>query len=261
MRDPSLHIKLSDIITVLKKLYPDDVLKYDWELFSKELFKAGKKYTCTNRQMVISNDKLMRIADKISSTDNVSVIEFQSIFIKVRRSLKHVGVKPIKPGEKDWPILKNIATNANLFCSDFEIDKKEGYVIYCKIAFKILKKFNLSHIPNLHKDICEYYMAEKNLLSDPYEKLTFQAYKAYSKAIIERVGISIDYYDNPIVYQEFTKIPPIVKRLGGNIVDYIISQFEGLAWTGSYPDPSQLSGDKAEARYVKYCYKNNIRLK
>lgn len=264
MRDPSIHIRLSQMIEILEEIHSnneDSPVNYDWAKFCDELFKRAKNINCSNRGIHITNDKSQRNAEKILVNDSQTTLMFQSAFIKVRRSLKHVGVRAVKPGEKDWGLMKTIASNALVFASDFQLKPEEAYIIYSKIALNRLKKFNISHIPNLHSNICDHYLAELELMKDPYEALSYKAYQEYRKLIIEKVGLSTDYFEDPTTYREFTKVPPIVKRLGGKIQDYILSQFDGLAWTGSYPEPSQLSGPKAEQRYLKYCYKNNIRLK
>jgi hypothetical protein len=261
MRDPSIHVRQSTLVSILKNIlqaYTD----LDSQLLALEITTACKHNSCTNRSIVVSNDKLARDADRMVSSGNIQTLRFQTYLNAVRRNVfKHRGLVAIKPGSKDWLPLKEVAANAEEFCKANALDFKAGYVIYCKIGLSKMVHYNLNKFPSLHQAILDAYEAELQIENDPSPQLTQQAHDLYCRMIAERVGIPVDFLSDPLNYSLFIQVVDRVFEVNTTIKDYITAQFNAFEWNGSYPQPPQLVNEKAKARFLTYAYKNNLNLK
>lgn len=261
-REPSIHIKESDLISVMgeilgdaeiEDLRPDNIPK-----LVNNILLSSKKYSINNRNILVTNDKLAKSAKKIlkSSTEDSSVIA--RIIFQTRKSLSHRGIVIAKPGTKDWGVIKDIASNALEFCNDFALSKEEGFKIYIKHAIKKMAKFTLMKIASMHSGICEDYGAFCEIERDRYPQATEAAYKRYNYHIINQVGqILTDYKTIPIKYLCFVKVAEKCKELQIPVESYIDAQFEGLEWAKGIPDPLQLVSEKGNERLQAYLFKHS----
>jgi len=256
-REPSIHITRSKLISILKNTN----LNTTKEKLADAIMVASRKHTCSNRSIITNTNKIIKDTEKLKLTGNLEVFEFQTILNKVRKSFRHVGITTIKLGGKDWLILKEAASNAIEFCNSFELGKKEGFVIYCKLGIVDMQRFNINKFNGLHAKICEKYQAELIIEEDPYSDTTSKGHNYYCKLIAEKIGLAANYLDDPINYSFFVKATQECLSVGGKIDDYMKGQFEDFAWRNDYPYPSQLAGPKARDRFIKYAYKMNIQLK
>lgn len=263
MREPSIHIKVKDLEKVLEAVIftKEAPLAIDYTTLVKEIARRCRAYTVNNRSVIPSTQKLARDAERLVASGNMEVFKFQSLLNKVRATLKHLGITTIKTGNRDWLTLKEVAKNATEFCEAFKLKPEEGYVIYCKIGISKMQRYNISKFISLHAIICEQYRAEELIDKDLYPSITAKFHTLYCRAIIDRVGISANYMDDPINYAHFVEATSQCLSLAGKIEDYLKCQLEAFAWRSDYPQPIQLKGEKAINRFIAYAYKNNIQLK
>ena len=259
-REPSIHITQGNLVLILKEVLVD-YPKLDKKTLAITIGKASRKYTCTHRSIITNTNKVVKDTERLKSSGNIDVFEFQTMLNKVRKSFRHVGIQTIKLGAKDWLILKEVASNALEFCNTFELNKKEGFVIYCKLGIVDMQRFNINKFQALHPKICEKYQAELLIEKDSNQHITSKGHNFYCKLVAERIGIINNYLDDPVNYSFFVRASEECLSVGGKIEDYIKGQFADFEWRNDYPYPSQLSGPKAKERFIKYAYKQNIQLK
>lgn len=255
-RIPSLHISKDKLIELLRD-YGMTNKKAD-ELAS-HLIISGSKYSLTGRSLLVTNEKLQKKAEKLSSANLSDSVYMNQVIQAVRRANKHKGVKAIRPGTKDYTTLKDITANANEFLIDFDIPREEGYKAYIQIAMKMLNNFFLAKIPNLHEAICNTFEAERAILEDENKSVTQELYKLFQRKIVEQVGDSFDV--TPEKYKFFVEAAALCVGIGMTASHFIESQFAGFEWRNGIPAPAQLIGEKAKARAIQWAYANKVKLK
>ena len=260
MRVPSIHITINNLELIFKQVL-GEYSNLDYKLLAKQVGKESRKFTCNNRSVINSTNKLVRDTDRMVASGNMDVFKFQVMLNKVRATFKHIGITTIKPGSRDWLALKEVAGNALEFAKVFNIKPENAYVIYCKIGISKMQRYNISKFVSLHSIICEQYRAEDLIEKDIYSNHTSNMHNQYCKAIIDRVGISTNYLDDPINYGHFVEATQQALSVGGKVDDYLTAQLEAFAWRSDYPLPIQLKGEKALNRFISYAFKNNIQLR
>ena len=253
MRDPSIHITESNLARILGELG----LPNHKEL-SKRIMKKSKLYPLNNRKISISTKKMGTKVGRVLSSNNSDAELFSNLLLHYRRKLKHRGISQIKQNSRDWLTIKEIVSNANEFCEEFEMDKREGYIKYITIGSSKMAKFMLNKFTNMGSSIIETYHSMVELESDDKPKETESIYDYYVNRILSKTGIPIDYKDKPDKYIHFYKARLLAKKLGVDSITYIKAQFYALEWRSGYPEPIQLVGDKAIQHLNKYLFENNI---
>lgn len=252
-RIPSIHITQGVLRDILKVHLPFDV-----DNLVKEIMQAGKLYPLNHRKILATNQNLAKKAEKLNLSHTDKAMLFSQVLTMCRKQLRHVGINIIKPGSKDWLMIKEGAKLALSFCEDFDLPQKKGYTIYCNIGLEKMSKFALTKFNTLHPQICEAYKATLDMKGISVEA-TERVHKLYRQKIIDRTGSCIDYSKTPEKYIYFSTVALKCKELGLSIEHYIQAQFEGLEWAQGIPEPTQLVGIKAEERLQRYMFKNKIK--
>lgn len=250
-RVPSIHIREDHIKEIFAKL--------GIKVKPKQFLDLAKSYSCASRSVYVSNEKLLKKTEKLKLAARSTTGIFAQQLLLVRRRLNHRGIQLIKPGDNDWLNLKEVTKLASEFCDEFEIPIKRGYEKYVTLGMSMMKKYSIFKFKTLHTAICNKYEAEENIRMDPTSNQTEKAHSIYLKLISEKTGYASSYKNDPEKYQYFIKAKETANRLKINIVDYIKAQFDQLSWTGGYPEPSQLYGEKAEKRVHKYAFEQGIK--
>ena len=256
-RDPSIHIKKSDLLRILLNCGVSEPSK-----LCNSILSQAKSYTISSRSIQVNNDFQQRKAKKILASSTDDSVLFSRILYRYRVKLKHRNIPEIKKGSNEWLSIKEVTKQANDFCDNFKLDKKNGYTIYLEIAFSKMNKFALFKMLNMYQGICDTYEALQLIKEDPHSRAeTDQAHKAYNKMIFDKTGLAYDYKNMPEKYKYFVLVGGICFDLNISPTDYIQAQFDGFAWRDTVPDPAQLVGDKAKQRLTSYLFKNNIKVK
>lgn len=256
-RQPSIHIIEKDIALVLQKLFESNniVTKLNYTKLARQFCSISRPYSIVNRTVNISNDRIEKKALKLLSSSRLDSDIFANLLYHYRKSLKHRGITPIRPGSKEWDSLKFITSQAISFCNDFNLEKKEGFMTYIKLGLQKMKKYSLYKFNNLHEGICNTYEAMKELQLDEDPTTTLALYKYYTGYIARKTGVVNDYEKNLEKYVCFKRVREESEKLGVSGYDYIKAQFYGLDFTGGIPDPLQLVGEKAIERLNKFLFK------
>lgn len=258
-RYPAIHITANKLTLVFRQMKEFD--NYDdskLNILANTILKRARKFSLTNRCVVVDKAKLIKSTSRVvlSTRDDSSV--FANLLTLCRRKKNHKGISIIKPGSRDWLMLKEITKLANDFCNDFQLKREEGYKLYINASLDKMTKFHLMKFNSLHQIISEDYEAMKIIELDMTPQQTQVAKNIYEKYLGEK-GIVRDYTEEPSKFIFFIKAKEVAEKLGVNVADYIKSQFDGLEWANAIPDPSQLVGQKAIDRLNRYLIKNNIK--
>jgi hypothetical protein len=270
-RQASIHIKEDDFKKLLiKHFFPnyDDKspISIDHIEFDKTIrlfMYEAKKLSPDSRRITITNQKLAnKVINKV--VDNKTDIhKLSSIIYYVRKQLKHKGIKPLDQNSNEWASLKKLVIVINQFCVDFDIDKKIGYTEYIKIGLSKISSFRgyITKLYDMSESISNEYQAIKDIEDDENKKLTRKLHDLYFDNIYKITGLPDDYLKNPTKYSIFTQLSKMVKDLNITPEDFIESQFRGLDWANTYPEPSQLISENSIKRLNKFMFNKNNKKK
>lgn len=257
-REPSIHITSKNLKSIL-----EDVLSL--ELSSDDLnliMSKSRKVSLDNRIVISSSDKIEKKINTITKSTKGDTELLADIIYSLRKKLKHRGISRIKQNTTDWTNLKNLSEVCINFSNDFELDKRKGFIVYCEIGLNKISSFRnyISKLVQMSESISNEYESIYVIDNDDNKELTSELHNIYTSFVSKYTGIIQDFSDNPSIYVNFCKLSKLLTTELKNIKPeiYIKSQFEGLIWTDSYPEPYQLVTDKAITRLNKYLYENNI---
>lgn len=264
MREPSLHIKEKDLVNVIKKLkYAYDINKIKPAELAKILVEMSKPYSCNQRSISITNDKLEKKAKSIIQSSKGDAMLLASIIYNVRKKKKHKGITKLDEGNRDWPQVKKLAGICVQFCNEFNIPRRKGFIEYITIGMSSITSTRsyLLKLINMQEKITNDYDFKLQVLDDKNPKETKLIYDFYADLIMQKTGIDIKYDMTPDKYINFILVRELTDKLDIPYDIFIKAQFHGLAWASSYPQPGQLVGDKAIERLNKYLYENKLKVK
>lgn len=239
MRDPSIHIKKSDLFKVFQ------TLKIEMDI--PEFMKECNKYTIYNRQVLQVSKQEEKQLQHFKEYATPHVKTFNYHLEKERRRRKH-RVRRIHKTSKQYPTLVKISANANQFCELFNINKDKGFKLYINRALDIMPKYTLNRFIYYHDKIITWYEDLEFMKKHPLQALATDI-KDYYK---ERTGLTTVVSEVP-----FYMCAEIVDELNCNYTDYVDAQFDGMEWLGVFPTPTQLTTDKAKERYQNSLLKTN----
>ncbi len=255
MRDPSIHITKTKFKELLKEL---GVKSFPVEDF----FVNAKQSAINTRIMLIKSSKNRKKANNIALASLGDANLAANIFYSVQVSMKFKGVRKIEESQpRLWASCKKLADICNIFCKDFELETRAGYIEYIKTGLNILKNRNhksyLNSLLNMSEEISKTYQSKQELLEDSDPGFTKKIHDYYCKTIVNRTGIRVDYTDQPSLYAYFKDVANKCNEDDIDYRDWIDAQFEGLAWCNGMPEPQNLVNDKAYGYYTKFMYKHS----
>lgn len=260
-RDPSIHIsksKLLDIITELQGSQKHGVV-YSSEVLVDKIFAMAKPHSIISRQVNVSSDRIEKKATRLLKSSRLDADLFARLIFAVRKQRKHRGISQIKPGGKDWDLVKEVTASALNFCEEFSLKKREGFIKYIEVGLTKMAKFNLSRFGNLYEPICETYEAIIEIEKDDNPSGTSELHDYYIRHIADCTGIYEDLKVLPEKYVWFVRARKEADRLKVPYAVYIKAQFSGLDFAKGIPHPVQLVGPKAILRVNRYSYKKNFK--
>lgn len=262
-RDPSIHISKSKLMLVLKELVDAGVINSNIALtdLAKRITLKSCRYSLTNRSITITNDRLDKKVEKLNASLKEDSILFANTLYLLRKRKKHVGITLMTPTHKDWPMVKMVTELANDFSDGLGFDnRKTGYVEYINTAMEIMgNKIAINRFPSLHERICDEYQSKREASTDSNKEITETLCKLYNKKVLDMTGINEDIASKSDSLSYFVKASKTCKEYKVSPNVYMEAQFDGLAFTNTIPYPSQMAGDKAIERLIRYMGKMGIR--
>ena len=252
MRDPSIHIRRSDLIKILNDVWG---LRTDAQEVTKLLDEA-RQYSIRNRIFVITKSQGKKKADSLVETDTNLLNDFNRIYMgcMVSHSIKSLSIGKTSP---QYKTLKEVCFNAKEFSDLFGIGYEEGFKTYVEIGIKLLGiKFGIYRLKGYAQKIVDYFSAKLIIKSDTFSEKTDIMITAYITAVKEFFHSSITLEDDA---QRFHFI---YARMDADVCkadyyDWVYAQFEKWSYLNSVPAFSQLYGDNAKIIYEMYMAKNH----
>lgn len=254
-RDPSLNIKYSDLLKVLKESrmmsrVVDREFLFDEDIADK-LFEYGYKYNAKNRVLIQTSSKTKKNMQRTVEADNEHIDEFARVYhaTLIENNFKAISIRKT---DSQYLVLKEISQTALEFVKLFDLPIIEGFKLYIEIAIKILgHRFSIYRMKAKASHIVEYYKNSTALSEDPTPDKTANMFKAWGHAMKEYFNQTIEVTDiNKYVNFYYAKVD--ADKVKANYQDWINGQFAKWAFLNNPPEFSQLHGENATINYKIY---------
>jgi hypothetical protein len=260
MREPSLHIKRTDLKKIIAAFFESNEIGIHPSLLVNHLLSSGVNYRITNRNILDTPKKFRKRTESLKLASQQDV----AYFIKIVKTISHRdnrfrGLGLFLDGTKEYTLARECTALCNQFCETFKLGKKDGYKEYIRIGMQLMNSFSLSALIGKARFINLRYEAEQIIEDDEHPKSTKFAYKYYVDFIYEKTGNIINYVDEPDKYRYFVDIVDTADRLGLAPVSYVKAQFEALEWRGGIPEPQQMVGSRAENKVIKWMAEHGVK--
>lgn len=244
-RRPTIHVTIQDLAKILKKLGIENPNE-----LAINILKAAQPYQKHNRVFPRAFKNVRQEVDKVLQSNKNDVRKLNSILFNNKLTL--YTNNQLRENTAMYRTLQDICGHINEFCIRNNYSKDEGYPIYVMLATDIMgKKFTITKFAYLSADIQKRY--------DISEMLSVPEYR-------NKVDLMSDAYINEAKnHTNFVRPINTIDDKGyllwaikdadtaeANYDEWIIAQFEGLAFLDDIPKLSQLSGDNALSRYYSY---------
>lgn len=252
MREPSVHVRRSDLLRVLNQY--SEITVDEVNLIMEEL----RRVSCDTRSVTVTNDKLKRDTEKrlLSSKGDASLMA--DIIYSIRIKMKHRGVRKITSADSDWLQIKQLAKLGNQFAEEFKLETREAYIKYVETGIKKLSSMRayISKLINMYESICNEYGSIQDLYDDKSPEETKDIHDIFVNKIADKTGIYEGYLNNPTKMLAFFKAKELCNQLGVDYDVFINAQFEALEWCNGIPTPEMLTNEKAKERLNKYMFEH-----
>jgi hypothetical protein len=263
MREPSIHIPRTALNDLIESWFDSQGIGKSSESLVEYLFKNGSRFNLIHRKKLDNYSGTKRKSYQLQSSTAQDAHLFAGLLKKLREQRRHRGVSTIVEGSKDWGLIKECTSKAVGFINDYQLEKREGFIIYLELYLSYIdnnrSKFNINGIPSKHGMLCDMYEAKKEIEQDPNVNDTVSAHLAYCAAVSEKTGIPINYQKDTLKYVYFVYAVKLAKQYGLTPKEYIRAQFQTLDWTNGIPAPAQLITKNAEERTVRWMAQHGIK--
>lgn len=248
MRDPSIHIKRSNLQLILSKygITTQEV---------NDIMLAAKQYSIRNRVMVHAVGRAKKKVERLAATEINVADKFAAVYasVMVAHSIKTLAIKSSDP---NYAVFKEVISQANDFCRLFDLDYMEGFKLYLEYGVTLLgNKYSLYRLKGYSNRIVEYHKDMLLISDDPAPEATNKMHQAWIKAVHKYFGTSIPPITNLSVYAHFIRARNDADSVQANYIDWVNAQFEKWHYLNSIPEFSQLYGDNAKLIYNIYMAK------
>lgn len=245
-RNPSIHIRLLDLETVLATLGMSKDLALD-------ILEKSYHYRISNRYLLEAKGKEAKKISKVVQSEISNPEYFAGILAQERLAANHKGVMPVRPNTSDYSLLKEVYQMALDFTKTCEIGSEEiGLRAYIRTGLAMMgKKYSLNRFKTYHTKIAEQYAAQKDIDADEDREGTDAFYKHWKNAMVKHVGF-FDELKEPSKYVSMIYGRQEADEQDAYYTDWIDAQFEGLAFLDAVPQISQFFGENAKLRYSNF---------
>jgi len=259
MREPSIHITESELSNILVKILGYTVPASNQ--YARDICRLASKKSLTNRQLVITNDKLLREAKKVNNARADHVMVFlKSVTYQRKKKERFVKFQSPKRGSPDFKAAKEAAQDALNFCDAFELELSKGMNIYVEIGLAKMQKFAYFKFAKMYESICRSYEARIEYDKINLHKASEKVKQEYISKVYEITGLPTEHNseEDMLCFARVAKFCE-VKKLPINL--YLQSQFDEFSYRNTYPAPAQLWGDKAVVRFTKFLKNKGLKVK
>jgi len=252
MRDPSIHIRKSDLIDILKGYG----LNEDIHMLTATIMREAHKYSIKNRVFVTTKAKAKKKSDRSVETDTQRLEQFNRIYMgcMVSHSIKTMTIGKTSP---QYLTFREVCNQAKEFCDLCNVSYETGMKLYVEIGIKLLgNKFGIYRLKSQALKILEYYQAKALIASDPDPDGTDDMVTAWTQAVKVFYHTSITLEDDA-QRAHFIHAREDADSLKAEPYDWMASQFEKWSYLNTLPAFTQLYGDNAKLIYKIYITKNH----
>lgn len=245
LRDPSIHIKKSDLLRICKEegiTFPED--------FVANLMIKASKIKLQNRVYIVTKAQAARKAARLSGTNSEAVDPFNKVYYSTLMN-HNMKSKPIHKGTKAYLTLREVADNAAEFWRYFKIPSMdEAFKIYVGLGITLLgTKFTIYRLKGADSKIRDRYENMEILENTPPMQVHL-ALAAWSRSLKEFHDLSLEVNIDQMA--DLARASQDATKAGADIMDWMDAQFDKWTFMNSMPEFSQLHGDNAQLAYVKY---------
>lgn len=254
MRNPTMHIKLSDFTDILSRFNLQEP-----EKLAKSIFSQAVPFNVRSRYIVSGNAKTRAKAEraiKAAKAADMTVQRFNLLLTTERKKAGHKFITPIRSGTPEFIQLNEIANRACEFSNNCDIASiDEGCTIFISLGLDFMKKssqYSLGKFKYYEQQIYKLYESCDMINSDPKPKRTRMYHDCYASLLAEYAGITRE-LTVPQDYVNFIFARLDAEHIEAHPEDWLRSQFEQLGkMFNAVPNPNQLFGDNATKRYYDY---------
>jgi len=245
MRDPSIHITKSRLLNILDAygiMLSRELVNY--------IMDNARSYNLTSRTLVLTNAAGKR--DSIKAQEEIEgetdAVLFNQALNNERKRKQHVFT-PITKQDSSWIMLNKLALICDQMAKDFHIHKTEAYAAYVRLGINLMKKgYGLNRFAGYKDRIYELYSEETEVLKDENPEGTKALTQVYLQEAEKFYGKCPTLQpENRIHFLESRRLADILKA---DYESFVVSQIQGLEFTGNFPEPHQLHTGQAEHRYL-----------
>lgn len=259
MREPSIHISRSAIIKFIQDNSSITGQNLD------EFMKFSRKHSLDHRSLLSNNKKTQDKAQKRVKGSIGDAQMIADIIYSTRISLKHIGVTKIKQSDPQWGQLKELIPIINEFCNQNKLTKRQGYIEYISMGIKLFQSgrkpnygFFIKWLAEKVDWVTNEYNSIQLLKGDKTPDDTKLIHDIYCAKVIEMTGIHNNYSKDPTQYTNFIEAKLFADNLDVDYEVFIEAQFEALAFCNGIPKITDLYGEKAKERLIRYMSANNL---
>jgi hypothetical protein len=250
-RDPSIHVRRSSLSEALSEIIQGDV-----EPIVDELFLKLTKEAIRNRVLIKATAQTKKKMARVASVDKDLAETFNAAYTMFN-SVNNIRAAIIKPNDSKYTVLKEVAQQAQEFCTMFELEQSTGFEIYLRTAHRLAKnKYSIYYLKGMADRIIQDRENMLTLENDEDREGTTTFYATWKQVSVDYLGGSTS-IESPELYVHFVFGRQDADEMGADYYDWIAAQFEGIKEYGSVPELAQLHGDNAKLRYTKFTGKKH----
>jgi hypothetical protein len=243
MRDPSIHIRKSDLHKILKRAGYEDP-----STIVEDIFRVSGKYALKGRGLLIDKAYLDKKMKRETKATDINILSFYKIYsMMVRQEHKYSPKKLKTTDSRRMAQVANILTDAMEFSDNFDLPYEEGYKKYIEIALR--KGPSISTLQGSLESTQLEYKAELDLLDG--KDIANELKEVYSKYLLSYTGQEYKIDSKPIL-SKFKKAGLWCIENDIEFEDFIKALFQGLEWKKGIPSPSMFSSDYGKQLVYEY---------
>jgi hypothetical protein len=224
------------------------------ELVEFLLYKS-ESHQLVHRKVLETAQNKNRVS-KIANSSKADAQLVSGMLYKGRKVAKHQRITRITESSNDWPHLKDLTKLIKGVATELDMSLESLLRVYVPQFIQSMgKSFRINRYRSVHEITCRNLESTLLLEKDPTPSVTKEVHDIYLDEYEERTGVRPKpMWMYPEVYVNFLYAKELSVEMGVSSRELIESQFEGLEWANSAPEPNQLHGEKAEGRLRKYLY-------
>ena len=260
MRNPSIHITLSDLEKVLRDIPYTERMAAN--VFAKEILKLCQSYQIRDRYLQVLNAKapVKKKMSKSMAADSKleeGMLKKFNLMLNAIRQADNTNLKlrTIRSGTNQYTLLKEVALMAQDFSNHFEIKPVEdGYKYFIEIGLSMMKRYGLNKFKSYENKIYDNFESYVKVAQDSDPEVTKEIYEMWASCMAEYASVmDVTFVEkDDVKYAHFIYARDQAKEMKATVQDWVVAQFEGLAFMNVIPELYQLYGDGAKTRYERY---------